>query len=119
MTESKDVTAAVLVTAARLGLPVDVQELLLYGDASRGIKPGILGHMIAVAYREMSQSFPMDEAPTSGEEVLAVDSDGNWRVVFFAWEDGGKRFFQRHGGQARSDYQSFVYLPDSETVNPR
>src|SRR5688572_5320644 len=94
----QDVTVAALVAAARLGLPVDVQELLLHGDPSRGIKPGILPHMIAVAHREMARSFPMDEAPTSGEEVLAVDADGNWRVAFFAWEDGGKRFFQHHGG---------------------
>jgi hypothetical protein len=44
-----EIVTAVLVTAARNGLPADVQELLLYGDASRGVPAGILQKMLATA----------------------------------------------------------------------
>lgn len=44
-----EIVVAVLMTAAKHGLPTDVQELLLYGDATRGIPAGILAKMLATA----------------------------------------------------------------------
>lgn len=48
MTTDPTVVAA-LVAAACAGLPVDVQELLVYGDPVRGIPAGILEKMIVAA----------------------------------------------------------------------
>lgn len=43
------IIAVVLLTAAKHGLPADVQELLVYGDATRGIPSGILDKMLTTA----------------------------------------------------------------------
>ena len=43
--ESHAVVAA-LVVAAGMGLPADIQELLLHGEPARGIRPGILLAML-------------------------------------------------------------------------
>lgn len=48
---SDDDLISALLVASRLGLPVDVQELLIHGDVSRGVPPGILSKMIAAAIR--------------------------------------------------------------------
>jgi hypothetical protein len=46
---SDDDLISALLIASRFGLSVDVQELLVHGDASRGVAPGILKKMIAAA----------------------------------------------------------------------
>lgn len=48
---SDDALVSALLVASRLGLPVDVQELLVHGDVSRGVPPDILRRMIVAARR--------------------------------------------------------------------
>lgn len=58
MTErpSQEAMIAALLEAARLGLPVDVQELLVHGEMSRGIPAGILEKMIMAAIRASAKA---------------------------------------------------------------
>jgi len=44
--EAQDAVTVATITAARAGLPADVQELLIYGNASQGIPAGILEKML-------------------------------------------------------------------------
>lgn len=49
---SDDALISALLVGSRLGLPVDVQELLVHGDASRAIPAGILKKMVAAARKQ-------------------------------------------------------------------
>jgi hypothetical protein len=54
----QDVVISALIEAARLGLPADVQEVLVHGNAMRGIPAGILPKMLlaAIQRHEIMQS---------------------------------------------------------------
>lgn len=73
---------AALIEAAKLGLPPDIQEVLVRGNASRGIRAGILPKMLAAAFK--ADDDPLDAAwpakPMSPEAVaelktIAADVD--------------------------------------------
>ena len=52
----QEAVVAALIVAARLGLPTDVQELLLHGEVSRGIPPGILQKMLLAGLAEVNSA---------------------------------------------------------------
>jgi hypothetical protein len=58
-----------LIEASRLGLPADIQELLVHGDASRGIPSGILLKM----FRAANAQSQIEEPAFAGDEVEPED----------------------------------------------
>lgn len=56
--EDPDVNASVagLLALAEHGIPVDVQELLVHGDPSRGIRPGALSACIKATIQSYHES---------------------------------------------------------------
>jgi hypothetical protein len=54
----KEVTAA-LIALAESSIPVDIQELLIRGDAMRGIPPGALDKAIAAAHKQREQDIKL------------------------------------------------------------
>lgn len=56
----QDVVISALTEAARLGLPHDIQELLLHGNVDRGIPPNILPNMLlaAIQRHEITADLP-------------------------------------------------------------
>jgi hypothetical protein len=46
---SLDEVAAALVSLTKSGIPVDIQEMLIYGDLNRGVPPGALYRALVTA----------------------------------------------------------------------
>lgn len=70
---------AALITLARLGIPPDIQELLVQGDPMRGIAPGAFRTVILSAQAEATEAAAKKvmEFPTLREAVLAVEQEVN------------------------------------------
>lgn len=71
---NEEIIAAALVKVGKLGLPADVQELLVYGNASRGIPAGILGKLLVWAVSRYRVIPETSEVKTEDgvEEILAA-----------------------------------------------
>ena len=49
--QDRDAATAALVALAADNIPTDIQELLVYGNPDRGVRPGALSRAIAAALR--------------------------------------------------------------------
>lgn len=53
-TDSHDADVVALVTLAQSGIPTDVQDLLIRGDAMRGIAPGAITKVLGAERKRLS-----------------------------------------------------------------
>ena len=74
MITNDQVQAAALVALAENNIPVDVQELLVFGNPMRGVAPGALGKAILAASRATPADPALDPATVEACAKVADDA---------------------------------------------
>ena len=72
MTTNEQVQAAALVALAEANIPVDVQELLVFGSPMRGVAPGALRKAILAASRATPADPALDPATDGTRRALSL-----------------------------------------------
>jgi hypothetical protein len=85
MSEIDEVSAAALLSLVRDNIPPDVQELLVHGSLTHGVKPGALHRAITAAANkradEALQPCTEIEIEDANDEDLAMDITTVWNEI--------------------------------------